>query len=257
MTTGPVVRTLVVAQATFYRSFAGTAAVALAAAALVYPLLVLAVVRGSPSGTDLLQPTETLFSALFLPVILLLVCLVNAVGLFRTELEEDTLLYPMNRTIPRPALVAGKYLGFAAATLVVLVPSMLVGTSIAAAATSGPTFATVGLLEAIVAMTVLGVLAYGAIFLLLGLWTRHALVLGLLYGFIWETFISVLAGPVRAWTVVYYLRDLGSQLALTGPLGQGPNDVPMATAGALLVAGALVALAIASVHLQLAETRPG
>ncbi|MCI4367612.1 MAG: DsrE family protein [Thermoplasmata archaeon] len=157
MATGAISRTLAVAEATIVGTLQGSAWLGLAGAALVYPLLVGAIAAAGFSGLDLLAAAETLFSTLFLPVVLLLVCLVQGVSLFRTELEEDTLLYPLKRTVPRPALVVGKYLGFLASTLLALIPSAVFGTALAAVLGDGPTYATAGLLEAVVLLTIEGV----------------------------------------------------------------------------------------------------
>lgn len=253
MSTGPVPRALAAAEATFLGSFSGRAWVALVAAGLVYPAVVLAIAAAAIPGIDLLATAEQLFSALFLPVVLLLVCLINGVALFRGEIEEGTAIYPLGRTVPRPALVAGKYLGFAGATLLVLLPSTVLGTGLAAALGSGPTVASSGLLEAVAGLTVLGTLCYGAVFLLLGLLTRQALLLGLLYGFIWETFISQLPGPIHELTVVYYLRGIATQLVLAGPLGAGPTGVTIAGGTAGILGTVVAALVLAALWLRYAE----
>src|SRR5580700_10738141 len=139
MQTDPVTRAFVVAETTLLGARRGTGGQGLAGAALAFPLLVLAIASGNFNGLDLLSAAETLFSTLFLPVVLGLVCLVQGVSLFRTELEDDTLLYPMKRTVPRPSVVVGKYLGFLASTLLALLPSALIGFAIAAALGHGPT----------------------------------------------------------------------------------------------------------------------
>jgi ABC-2 type transport system permease protein len=256
MATGPVHRTLAVAEATALGTLQGTSWLGLAGAALVYPLLVVAIASASFSGLDLLNAAETLFSTLFLPVVLLLVCLVQGVSLFRTELEEDTLLYPLKRTVPRPCLVVGKYLGFLATTLLALLPSAVFGTALAVIWGTGPTVPTLGLLEAVVSLTVLGVVAYGATFLLLGLLTRSALVIGLVYGFLWETFISLIPGPISQWTVVYYLRGVGVELVPSGSLGASGSAVPVLNAALGAAAFAVGSLAVASLVLRYAELQP-
>jgi ABC-2 type transport system permease protein len=256
MTTGPLLRTFVVAEHTFRSAFVGGRAIALLLAALAFPVLIGGIAAAHFRGVDLLGTGETLFSTLVLPVVLLLVCLVLGVSGYRGELEEDTLVYPLNRTVPRSALAAGKYLGVVGAALVALLPSSVIGTVIAAAGGNGPTPATPALLGAVGLLTVLAVVAYAAIFLLLGLLTRYALVIGLLYGFLWETFIPLLPGPVRELSVIYYLRGVGAGLVPVGSIGNGV--APMAPGG---VAGAAVLLALASIALaslllRYAEIRP-
>ena len=170
------------------------------------------------SDVDLLAASESIFSVLFVPVILLMVSLVLGVGLFRGEMEDDTLVYPMSRSIPRRALVAGKYVGYVLAALVFLLPSALVGLAVGVALNLGPQVSLDGLLPGVVVMAVLAVLAYGGFFLLLGLLTRQALVIGLIYGFLWEAFVPLLPGPLKELSLVYYLRAAGGHLVGSGPL---------------------------------------
>jgi ABC-2 type transport system permease protein len=252
--TGPVTRALAVAETTVFAAFQVRGVLGLLGAALLFPALVGAIAVGSFRGLDLLAAAESLFSALFLPVVLLLVCLVQGVSLFRTELEEDTLLYPLKRTVPRPSVVVGKYLGYLGSTLLALLPSAVLGISLAAALGTGPTVATAGLFEAIVLMTVFAVVAYGALFLLLGLLTRYALMIGLVYGFLWEAFVSLLPGPIRTWTVVYYLRGVGYQLVPSGALGSTSSPVTLVGASVGFLLLAVGCLAVASTVLRYAET---
>lgn len=257
MPTGPFTRVAVVASATVRAAFSGWGAVGLSIAALVYPLATLAIALAHFSGVDDLAAAETLYSALFLPVVLLLVALVLGVGLFRQELEEDTLVYPLLRSLPRPSFVIGKYVGYLVAALSVLLPSALLGTAIAAAAGPSAVTRSGGLVEALVGTTVLAVIAYGAYFLLLGLVTRQAVILGLLYGFLWETFVSQITGPIQQLTVVYYLRGLGARLAPDGPLASGPSAVTLAGALEGLLASAAVSVLLAILVLRFVEARPG
>jgi ABC-2 type transport system permease protein len=253
---GTIDRTFVVALATFRGAFAGLRGIAFLFAAVLFPLLLLLIQAAAFTGLDLLGTSESLLSALFLPVILLLVCLVLGVGAFRGELEDDTLVYPLNRTLPRRALAAGKYLGTAAAALCYLLPSTLVGTALAAALGTGPTMASPGLYEAVLLLPAMAILAYTAIFVLLGLLTRYALVIGLLYGFLWETFVSLIPGPIRELTVIYYLRAVGSNLVPSGTLGAGV--APLAPAYGLLGAlgMAIGSIVVCALILRFTEIRP-
>jgi ABC-2 type transport system permease protein len=256
MPTGAAVRTLAVAEHSLRSALVGGRGIALALGGLALPLLVLGIAAARVPGIDLLATEETLYSTLLLPVVLLLVALVLGVGAFRGELEEDTLVYPLGRTLPRGALAVGKYLGVVAAALLVLLPSSVIATVIAASVGSGPTVPTTGLLAAVALVTTLAVVAYAGIFLLLGLLTRYALVIGLLYGFLWETFIPLIPGPVRDLSVIYYLRGTAGAYVPNGALSNGvgamdPTGVVVATFLLALAVSVLVTL-----WLSYAEIRP-
>jgi hypothetical protein len=61
------------------------------------------------------------------------------------------------------------------------------------------------------AVVVLACLAYGAFFQLLGLASRSALLVGLIYGFLWEELLLLLPGQFPKLTVLYYLFTVTSR----------------------------------------------
>ena len=172
-------------------------------------------------------------------------------------MEDDTLVYPMSRSIPRGALVAGKYVGYVLAALVFLLPSALVGLAVGVALNSGPQVSLDGLLPGVVVMAVLAVLAYGGFFLLLGLLTRQALVIGLIYGFLWEAFVPLLPGPLKELSLVYYLRAAGGHLVGADPSHPRPSRFSLGAAVAVPVGFSLACAALAALYLRYAEVRPG
>lgn len=245
----------VVALSTWRGAYSGRRAVGLGLVAVVYPALIAAIASAHRSTIDLVAASEDLYTLLFLPILLLLVCLVQGVSLFRAEIEDDTIVYPVMRSLPRWYLVAGKYLGFLLAALSILLPAALLGPALGVLLNAGPQVGLEGIGEAMVLMTVLAVVAYGAFFLFLGLLTRQALVIGLVYGFLWETFIPLLPGPLAKVTVIYYLRDLGSHLVAEGPLAGGGGTVGVPGDTAVMVGYALVLLLLAALYLRTAELR--
>ena len=76
----------------------------------------------------------------------------------------------------------------------------------------------------------LGLLVYSALFLLFGGILRHPMVLGLLFVFGWEKFITYVPGNVRLLTVMNYLQTLyptlsSSKLIHLPPISSGISDV--------------------------------
>ena len=66
-------------------ALAGWRSVGLGLLAASYPLIVVAIGSAQLSDVDLLAASESIFSVLFVPVILLMVSLVLGVGLFRAR----------------------------------------------------------------------------------------------------------------------------------------------------------------------------
>jgi|GEM_PF-412042 len=246
----------VVAYTSWRGSLVGRRGLGLALVAATYPLLVLAIGASRRTDIDLLAASELLYSALFLPVLLLLLCLVLGVSLFRGEIEDDTIVYPVSRSLPRASLVVGKFTGFVVAALMFLVPAALLGAAFGAYLNVDPGVRLEGLEATLLVTTVLATVAYGAFFLLLGLLTRQALVIGLIYGFFWETFVPLLPGPLQDLTLIHYLRAIGGNLVTTGPLGEIGPPVSLATAVGVPLTFALLVLVVSCLYLGRAELRP-
>lgn len=224
-------------------SLRGPRALALAGLAAVPTLVVVALVAAGTAPDTLSSATQALFLALTLPIVLVVVTLVPFVGQFRTEIDDDTLAYLSSRSIPRWQIVLGKYLGALGGALALLLPASLVPFLVAAAA--GAPALPGGALASVVLLTVLATAAYGAFFLFLGMATPSALLVGLLYGFLWEELLVFLPGSVPRLTVKFYLLSLASDLTTSGPLSGYPNAVTTLGAVAAPVLAAVAALLLA------------
>jgi ABC-type transport system involved in multi-copper enzyme maturation permease subunit len=232
----------------FRGSLRGMRTASLALFAAIPSLIVVALAAGHTDPESVAQQSQQLFLDLTLPVVVIVVMLILAVAQFRTEIDDDTLSYLSSRSIPRWGIVLGKYLGCVGAALLILVPAAL-GPEAVAFLTHAPPPPT-GVLEAIVAMTVLASLAYGALFLALGLLTPWALLYGLILGFLWEQLLQLLPGSIPKVTISFYLHSLGSNLVATGPFAHFPMTEPTAysVAGPVLAAAVFVGTAMAAIR---------
>lgn len=255
MSTSSLERMGVVAGATLRGAFVGRRGIGLGLVAAVYPVLVLAIAAARRSDIDLLAASELLYSQLFLPVLLLLVCLVLGVSLFRGEIEDDTIVYPVMRSLPRWELVGGKYVGFLVAANLFLVPAALLGIALGILLNLGPAASTAGVGTTVLLTTPVAIAAYGAFFLFLGLVSRQALVIGLIYGFLWETFVPELPGPLKELTLVYYLRAIGAQLAADGPFTMVSAPVSLALGLGIPVLSAVAMVIVSGYYIEEAELR--
>jgi ABC-2 type transport system permease protein len=254
--TGQLGRLGVLVRLTYRSNFIGGRLWISALLAALPPVLLAAFLAYGQTGTALITGWGTILITLVLSVQIPLTTLIIGVGLFRNEIEDDTLPYLTLRTIARPSIVIGKYLGGLAAALTFLLPSFLIALGITASGADGATFPT-GYVVAGLAILLLGTVAYLAVYLLLGLITRSAVVLGLVYAFLWEFVLQNFPGHLPQVTVYYYLRTLGAHLTSAGPIGSYATTIDLGGAVAAPLGVAVVALVIASVVVNSVETAPG
>ncbi|HUJ77472.1 MAG TPA: hypothetical protein VLX64_00545 [Thermoplasmata archaeon] len=251
---GTLGRIPVVARLAFRASLTGLRGVALVVLALAPTGIVAAIALADPGDAATTATAEGLFLSLTLRVIDVLVLLVVFASAFRSEIELDTLTYLMTRSIDRAGVAVGKYAGALAAALAILAPAALLPLGVAAL--GGGTAPPIADPVAIAAITVLAAAAYGAIYLLLGLLSPSALVLGLLFGFLWEELVLLLPGSFPRVTVLYYLLSVGARLTASGPLHAFPTVVSLPAAVAGLVGVAVAFVAAAAIVVRSVETAP-
>jgi len=140
---------------------------------------------------------------LYPQVICLLLALFYGSSLLNSELENKTLTYLFTRPIARWRIVTGKYLAIVSA----LVPATAISLSVSWFLLGAPD--PTGLLPGLLAGAIGGILAYNAVFVLLGfLAPKRAMVLALIYGVVFEFILSFVPALVNEATITYYLRSL-------------------------------------------------
>lgn len=145
----------------------------------------------------LLQRYGSLVSGFATPIIALLL----GTSAFSAESEDGTLLYLVTSTTPRWWIVTARVLFASVVTALLSSVAVLVtGWIVLGAADSG------GVVPAFTAAICVGSTVYAALFTLLALRTRRALMVGLLYVIVWEgvlssTFQALRYLSVRQWIV--------------------------------------------------------
>lgn len=163
---------------------------------------------------------------LLLQVVLIVTALIAASRLFREEVEDNTLPYLTTRKISKASLVAYKFLGYYGSALLIVIPPLLVSYALAFPPTGSAFGANLDVLGSLVSMSAVGLLAYGGLFLLLGFSPlKRPLVLGLLYGFLWEPIMIQLPGNVPLLSISHYLWSIGRNLVSVGILSFYPTNL--------------------------------
>ena len=153
---------------------------------------------------------EFVFTLILIPSMLAtLTALLYAAGIVRDEIEEQTLTYLMLRPLPRWALYVTK---LAATTLVT---SVMTGTFTMLAMLvihlDSPDQWRDALLDRglkTVALLAIAQVGYCALFGVIGLLTRHALIVGILYVIVFEGLLANFDTVARRLTLMYYFRVL-------------------------------------------------
>lgn len=143
----------------------------------------------------------------FLQFYIVILSLFYGTSVTAEEVENRTLSYLLTRPVPKSAIVLGKFAAYAALMFAMVAVGLGISFFILNAARMGDPalyatfFRYLGVLG-------LGVLAYTAFFSFLGTILKRAIILGLVFGFGWETVIQYFPGSTQRFSIVHYLKSL-------------------------------------------------
>ena len=194
----------------------------------VLPVVLLGTVGPGPGRWSARTQTrpEHVSTGLGLVVIVPLVALLATSGLLAPEIDDGSISYLLAKPISRYTIVASKLVVAVACVLVFGALPMLVAGLVLR--TDDPSFA-VGFAVG----SLVGGAAYCAIFALLSVMTRHAVVIGLIYLLIWEGLLGGLLDGVRWLSITRWSAEIVDQIAGLALV----DDLPLAYA---VIAAAVV-----------------
>jgi ABC-2 type transport system permease protein len=186
--------------------------------------------RGALSGDPvdfLLARFDTIVSGLATPLIALLL----GTSAFSAETDDGTLLYIVTTTTPRWWIVMARVL-FASVCTGLLSSLSVLAAGFVAVGTSNPE----GIVTAYTVAVFYGGVTYAALFTMLALLTRRALVAGLIYVLFWEGALSETFQAIRYLSVRKWMTAVAEPLIAGGGDGAGPSAAYALVGAALVVA---------------------
>jgi ABC-2 type transport system permease protein len=150
--------------------------------------------------------TAALLAQLGMGVIVPLLGLIAGTGAIGPEIDDGSIVHLLSKPVPRSHVVVSK-LAVAAGTAALLSGGAMLLAGLIMSGTQQ------SLAAGYAVAAVVASLAYGALFLMLAVITRHAVVLGLLYAVIWEGLIGSFAAGARALSVQQWAISIGGQVA--------------------------------------------
>ena len=172
---------------------------------LPFVLIGLAVLVRVLVGEDADAAQDTLYG-LGLAVIVPLVALIGTTGVLAPEIDDGSISYLLAKPISRHTIVASKLVVALTCVLVFAAAPMLVAGLILLA--EEPQLAVGFALGSLV-----GGAAYSAVFALMSVMTRHAVVVGLIYLLIWEGLLGGLLDGVRWLSITRWAGAITEQVA--------------------------------------------
>jgi ABC-2 type transport system permease protein len=187
-----------------YRALLGSRRVWLLLA-LPIVLIGLALLLGAVGSAD--EATAVRLMQLFaISVALPLLGLIAGTGVIAPEMDDGTLIHLLAKPISRPVVAQTKFL--VAASVVALFAAM--PTYVAAYLLTGNE---AGVAFGFAVGALVAGIAYAALFLLLGVLTRHAVTIGVAYALIWEGAVGNLVPGARTFSIQQWAKTIADNLS--------------------------------------------
>jgi ABC-2 type transport system permease protein len=175
--------------------------------ALPTVLVLLAIIARGLAGQDN-DVAVGVLGGFALATLVPLLGLIAGTGAIGPEIDDGSIIYLLAKPLSRFSIATTKIVvAVAVISVFAAVPTLLAGLILAGPSNLAVAFA----LGALVAGA-----AYGALFVLLAVITRHAVVIGLLYALIWETLVGgyvpgAQALSIQQWALAITEKALGNQ----------------------------------------------
>ncbi|MCW2870288.1 MAG: putative integral rane protein [Streptomyces oryziradicis] len=207
--------------------------------ALPLLLIVISAAVRALSGADDSAATSVL-GGFALAAMVPVIGVIAGTGAIGSEIDDGSIVYLLAKPLKRPSIIFTKLLvAIGVSVLFSAVPTFIAGFILNG--NSQQIAVAFGVAAAVASV------AYSALFLLLGVVTRHAVVVGLVYALVWEALIGNLVPGARALSVQQWALSLAQRIAGEGTVS---SDVGL-TAGVIgLVAVTVVATWFAGQRLR-------
>ncbi|MCW2956261.1 MAG: hypothetical protein JWO69_1130 [Thermoleophilia bacterium] len=199
--------------------------------ALPLVLLALAVLARALAGPDE-EIAALMLGPFALGTMLPLLALLAGTGAIGPEIDDGSIMYLLAKPVRRSSIILAKL----AVAIAIVLAFGAVPVAIAGVLTSG-TFDGATLTHT-VAATIAGI-AYCAVFLLLAVVSRNAVVLGLLYAVVWETLVGQLVPGAQALSIQQWSLAT-TELLVPGHAADAGIDPAVGSIGAWLVVAIVV-----------------
>ncbi|MEU8265967.1 ABC transporter permease subunit [Sphaerisporangium sp. NPDC049002] len=168
-------------------------------------LIGLAVLLRAIGSTDE-KATVTLLQIYAIGTMLPLLGLIAGTGTIAPEIDDGTIIHLLAKPISRPVIAFTKF---------------VVSASLLAVFAAVPTFIAAYILirgEAGIASgfalgALIGGIAYSAVFLLLGVISRHAVTIGIIYAVVWESLVGGLVPGARNFSIQQWAQTFAAQVS--------------------------------------------
>lgn len=215
------------------------------------PVLLAAYYRIS-GREEFMAPDQALshFMMFYLLFLSTLVALFYGTAIVADEIDNGTIICLFTRPVRKYWIVIGKLAAYMSGVLLIMIPPVILTFLIVRIGSNMPSSFSdsLSLFCERMGLVILALVVYGIIFMFLGAWRKHSVLIGLVFAFGWEKMILAVPGIVRKFSVVHYLFSAYPEKPMTKELNMFPEGMisytPVFTSIIILLAIAVAFLGL-------------
>ena len=224
------------------RQFVGGKAARAVFALGMIPALFSVIYRFEPEMADPRRFLDDIILQVMLPSVLPLAALILATGAIGDEIEDRTLPYLVLKPISRFRIVLEKLLASAVVSIPIIAIGGIVSWFLVFTDAGGDDM---DVLWAILAATAVGVLLYTAVFQLISLLIRRAILASIIYSLVWESVLGRFIPGLRYLSIRHVVSSIYTS-TITSLEPGGRADRGLGIENAFSVQGAVIGAAVVS-----------
>lgn len=180
---------------------------------------------------------DLLLIAFLLPVL----ALIYGASMIRNEIDDRSIVQVITSPLDRRIAYLGYYFALVIVLSVLLTVATLVG-GLAYLMISPNGTGGAEVMLVLIAVQIIGVMIYSALFLLMGTMLKQPVYLGLFYVFVWEGFVASVPGAIGSYTIRHQLRVIASESISYGGIANVTGDGTTSLVVLIVLAIVLVSL---------------
>ena len=180
---------------------------------------------------------DSLLIAFLLPVL----ALIYGASMIRNEIDDRSIVQVITTPLDRRIAYLGYYLALVIVLTVLLTMATIVG-GLSYLMFSPNGGGGIEVMLVLIAVQIIGVMIYSALFLLMGAMLKQPVYLGLFYVFVWEGYVASVPGAIGSYTIRHQLRVIASESIRYGDIAHVTGDGTSSLVILIVLAIVLVSL---------------
>jgi ABC-type transport system involved in multi-copper enzyme maturation permease subunit len=191
-------------------------------------------------GADM-DGMSDLMGLLLIAFLLPVLALIYGASMIRNEIDDRSIVQVITAPLDRRIAYLGYYLALVVVLTVLIAVATIVG-GLSYLLFIPDSSGAIEVMAVLIAVQIIGVMIYSALFLMMGAILKQPVYLGLFYVFVWEGYVASVPGAIGSYTIRNQLRVIASESINYGNIAHVTGDGTISLIVLIVLAVVLITL---------------